>query len=30
VPDFIRDARAGGCSAGTPPSHLGFRLVRAS
>jgi formylglycine-generating enzyme required for sulfatase activity len=29
VPDFIRDARAGGCSAGTPPSHLGFRLVRA-
>jgi formylglycine-generating enzyme required for sulfatase activity len=30
VPDFIRDARAGGCSAGTPPSHLGFRLVRAA
>ena len=29
VPDFIRDARAGGCSAGTP-SHLGFRLVRAA
>jgi formylglycine-generating enzyme required for sulfatase activity len=26
--DFIRDARAGGCSAGTPPSNLGFRLVR--
>jgi formylglycine-generating enzyme required for sulfatase activity len=28
LPDFIRDARAGGCSAGTPPSNLGFRLVR--
>jgi len=28
VPDFIRDARAGGCSVGTPPSNLGFRLVR--
>jgi len=28
VPDFIRDARAGGCATGTPPSHLGFRLVR--
>jgi formylglycine-generating enzyme required for sulfatase activity len=28
VTDFIRDARAGGCSAGTPPSNLGFRLVR--
>lgn len=28
VPDFIRDARAGGCAAGTPPSYLGFRLVR--
>jgi len=26
--DFIRDARAGGCSIGTPPSNLGFRLVR--
>jgi formylglycine-generating enzyme required for sulfatase activity len=26
--DFIRDARAGGCAAGRPPSHLGFRLVR--
>src|SRR5262249_36339292 len=26
--DFIRDARAGGCTAGTPPSNLGFRLVR--
>jgi hypothetical protein len=28
VPDFIRDARAGGCAVGTPPSNLGFRLVR--
>ena len=28
VTDFIRDARAGGCAAGVPPSHLGFRLVR--
>jgi len=27
VTDFIRDARAGGCAAGTPPSNLGFRLV---
>jgi formylglycine-generating enzyme required for sulfatase activity len=26
--DFVRDARAGGCSAGTPPANLGFRLVR--
>jgi formylglycine-generating enzyme required for sulfatase activity len=26
--DFIRDARTGGCSVGTPPSNLGFRLVR--
>ena len=26
--DFIRDARAGGCSAGKPPTHLGVRLVR--
>jgi len=26
--DFIRDARSGGCSIGTPPSNLGFRLVR--
>jgi formylglycine-generating enzyme required for sulfatase activity len=25
--DFIRDARAGGCTAGAPPSNLGFRLV---
>jgi len=28
VTDFIRDARAGGCSIGTPASNLGFRLVR--
>jgi formylglycine-generating enzyme required for sulfatase activity len=28
VSDFIRDARAGGCAVGTPPSNLGFRLVR--
>ena len=27
VTDFIRDARAGGCAAGIPPSNLGFRLV---
>jgi formylglycine-generating enzyme required for sulfatase activity len=27
VVDFIRDARAGGCAAGVPPSNLGFRLV---
>src|SRR6185437_9922384 len=27
ITDFIRDARAGGCAAGTPPSNLGFRLV---
>jgi len=26
--DFIRNARTGGCSIGTPPSNLGFRLVR--
>ena len=30
VPEFIRDARASGCSAGTPPSNLGFRLVHAA
>jgi formylglycine-generating enzyme required for sulfatase activity len=29
IADFIRDARGGGCAAGTPPSNLGFRLVRA-
>ncbi len=28
VTDFIRDARAGGCAVGIPPSNLGFRLVR--
>lgn len=28
VTDFVRDARAGGCAAGVPPIHLGFRLVR--
>jgi formylglycine-generating enzyme required for sulfatase activity len=27
VVDYIRDARAGGCAAGIPPSNLGFRLV---
>jgi formylglycine-generating enzyme required for sulfatase activity len=27
LPDFIRDARAGGCAVGTPPSAIGFRLV---
>ena len=26
--DFIRDGVAGGCSAGLPPTNLGFRLVR--
>ncbi len=25
---FLRDARGGGCSVGTPPDNLGFRLVR--
>jgi len=28
ITDFIRDARAGGCAVGVPPSNLGFRLVR--
>jgi formylglycine-generating enzyme required for sulfatase activity len=28
VMDFIRDPRGGGCSAGVPPSNLGFRLAR--
>jgi formylglycine-generating enzyme required for sulfatase activity len=28
VTDFVRDARAGGCAAGLPPTNLGFRLVR--
>jgi formylglycine-generating enzyme required for sulfatase activity len=26
--DFVRDSRIGGCSVGTPPTNLGFRLVR--
>jgi len=26
--DFIHDARGGGCAVGTPPTNLGFRLVR--
>jgi len=25
---FVRDAKGGGCSVGTPPENLGFRLVR--
>jgi len=28
VPFFIRDPKSGGCSVGTPPDNLGFRLVR--
>lgn len=28
ISTFVRDARAGGCSTGTPPDNLGFRLVR--
>lgn len=28
IPTFLRDPVTGGCSAGTPPNHLGFRLVR--
>jgi formylglycine-generating enzyme required for sulfatase activity len=28
VPNFIRDARAGGCAVGAPPNNLGFRLIR--
>jgi len=28
VTDFIRDAKAGGCAVGIPPTNLGFRLVR--
>jgi formylglycine-generating enzyme required for sulfatase activity len=27
VPVFVRDPWAGGCATGTPPAHLGFRLV---
>lgn len=26
--DFIRDPKGGGCSVGTPPDNLGFRLVK--
>jgi formylglycine-generating enzyme required for sulfatase activity len=26
--NFIRDGKSGGCSVGTPPDNLGFRLVR--
>lgn len=25
---FVQDAKSGGCSVGTPPDYLGFRLVR--
>jgi formylglycine-generating enzyme required for sulfatase activity len=28
IPVFLRDAYTEGCSAGLPPTHLGFRLVR--
>ncbi len=28
ISTFVRDARGGGCSAGSPPDNLGFRLVR--
>ena len=27
ITDFMRDPKAGACSVGVPPSHLGFRLV---
>ena len=26
--NFVRDGKSGGCAVGTPPEHLGFRLVR--
>lgn len=26
--NFIRDGKSGGCAVGTPPDHLGFRLVK--
>ena len=26
--NFIRDGKSGGCAVGSPPQHLGFRLVR--
>jgi hypothetical protein len=25
---FVRNPKSGGCSVGTPPDNLGFRLVR--
>ncbi|MBV2185865.1 MAG: formylglycine-generating enzyme family protein, partial [Rhizobium sp.] len=25
---FIRDPKSGGCSVGTPPDNVGFRLIR--
>lgn len=28
LPNFVRDPRGGACSAGKPPSNVGFRLVR--
>jgi len=28
ITDFIRDPKSGGCSVGTPPANLGFRLMR--
>jgi formylglycine-generating enzyme required for sulfatase activity len=28
ITDFIRDPSSGGCAGGTPPTNLGFRLVR--
>lgn len=28
VPVFVRDPSAGGCATGTPPAHLGLRLVK--
>ncbi len=28
IPIFLRDVITGGCSSGTPPTNLGFRLVR--
>ncbi len=30
VSSFIRDPRGGGCSVGTPPDNLGFRLVKST
>ncbi|MFD1745899.1 SUMF1/EgtB/PvdO family nonheme iron enzyme [Rhizobium helianthi] len=28
ISSFVRDPKSGGCAVGTPPSNLGFRLVR--